>query len=54
MIKCNNQTCNQEALHDFNIESDEVSLKIPLCKSCFYIVKDEDFSYATDSVSLKN
>ncbi len=54
MQKCTNQNCDQEALTEFKMDNDDVLLKIPLCKSCFYIVKDEDFSYATDSVSLKN
>lgn len=53
-MKCHNQNCNQKATTDFEIINDDIRIVIPLCVICTGIVKDENFSYATDLVSLKN
>ena len=55
-MKCHNQNCNNHARSGFNFEiiNDDIRIVIPLCVICTGIVKDENFSYATDLVSLKN
>ena len=52
-MKCHNQNCNQEADNDWTITSDGLTLSVPLCRCCTFIVKDNDFSYL-DSYSSRN